>query len=169
MDIKVFGILKDKDTQRMLLSVTLSAFLGYIVSKIDPFGVLSSVDLPHTWLLTLSLTLLFVLLTMAFFAFSFKRKFSRVNQLVFKNIDLDKNTKQLDIKIIITIMRLRGFNQKATPKNIASELNQNMKIILAHLDKLTDEQFVTFNNQGKTPDLDTDFYLHGDKAKKIIQ
>jgi hypothetical protein len=71
--------------------------------------------------------------------------------------------------ILLHILKLRGLNQVASPKNIAAKMNQDPDIILAHLRKLHSEQFVTFITGGLPPTLDTDFFFGDDKAFEIIK
>jgi hypothetical protein len=65
-------------------------------------------------------------------------------------------------------LKLRGLNQVASPKNIAAQMKQDAGIVLAHLWKLHNEQFVTFITGGKMPTQETDFFL-SPKAFEIIE
>ncbi|MCJ7509049.1 MAG: hypothetical protein MUO85_10050 [candidate division Zixibacteria bacterium] len=75
---------------------------------------------------------------------------------------------QLNRSILLHILKLRGLNQIASPKNIANQMKQDSGIILAHLWKLHNEQFVTFITGGLPPTQDTDFFL-SPKAFEIIE
>lgn len=74
---------------------------------------------------------------------------------------------QFNRSILLQILKLRGLNQIASPKNIAAEINQDVEIIFAHLVKLHNDQYVTFTTGGLPPTHDTDFSL-GPKAFEII-
>jgi hypothetical protein len=74
---------------------------------------------------------------------------------------------QLKRTILLHILKLRGLNQIASPQNIATQMNQDAGIILAHLNKLHNDQFVTFQTGGLPPTPDTEFFL-SPKAFEII-
>jgi fumarate reductase subunit C len=74
---------------------------------------------------------------------------------------------QFKRSIFLQILKLRGLNQIASPQNIALEINQDPDIVLAHLWKLHNEQYVTFQTGGLKPTVDTDFFL-SPKAFEII-
>jgi hypothetical protein len=74
---------------------------------------------------------------------------------------------QLNRSILLQILKMRSMNQTASPKNIASEMNQDASIVLAHLNKLHNEQYVTFITGGLAPTEETDFFL-SPKAFEII-
>lgn len=74
---------------------------------------------------------------------------------------------QFNRSILLHILKLRGLNQIASPKNIANQMKQGPGIILAHLWKLHNEQFVTFITGGLPPTQDTNFFL-SPKAFDII-
>ena len=75
---------------------------------------------------------------------------------------------QFNRSILLQVLKLRGLNQIASPQNIAAEIKQDAGIILAHLRKLHNEQFVTFITGGLPPTQDTDFFL-SPKAFEIIK
>jgi len=75
---------------------------------------------------------------------------------------------QFNRSMLSQILKLRSMNQIASPKNIAAEINQDSNIILAHLWKLHNEQYVTFQTGGLKPTTDTDFFL-SPKAFEIIK
>ena len=74
---------------------------------------------------------------------------------------------QLNRSIFIHILKLRGLNRVASAKNIAAKMNQDAGIVLAHLNKLGNDQCVAYQTGGLPPTLDTDFFL-SPKAYEII-
>jgi hypothetical protein len=70
-----------------------------------------------------------------------------------------RDMKDINNLILFQIVKLRSSDQKATPRNIANQLNQNAEIILSYLWKLHNDKFVTFQTGGLPSTLDTDFYL----------
>ncbi len=86
-----------------------------------------------------------------------------------ENKDIKQSHEEIFNKqILLHVIKLRGLNQVASPKNIAAEMKQDAGIILAHLWKLHNEQFVTFITGGKMPTQETDFFL-SPKAFEIIE
>ena len=75
---------------------------------------------------------------------------------------------QFNRSILLQILKLRGLKQIASPKNIAAEINQDAGIIFAHLNKLHNDQYVTFITGDLPPTQDTDFFL-SPKAFEIIK
>jgi hypothetical protein len=69
--------------------------------------------------------------------------------------------------IFLHILKLRGLNQIASPKSIATQMNQDVNIVFAHLNKFHNEQYVTFQTGGLPPTVDTDFFL-SPKAFEVI-
>lgn len=85
----------------------------------------------------------------------------------------DKNKKQsleeqFNQSILLNILKFRGLNQIASPKNIATQMEQDTGIILAHLNKLHNDQYVTYQTGGLPPTAATDFFL-SPKAFEIIR
>jgi hypothetical protein len=74
----------------------------------------------------------------------------------------------LNRQILLQILKFRAMNQIASPRNIAPQLKQDVSIILAHLNKLHNEQYVTFHTGGMPPSEDTDFFL-SPKAFDIVE
>jgi len=61
--------------------------------------------------------------------------------------------------ILALIAKYHSQEMPATPKRIAEDLQIDQGIMLAQMRKYTAEQFITFCNGGKQPDLDTAFFL----------
>jgi hypothetical protein len=78
---------------------------------------------------------------------------------------------QLTYEILSHILQIKGLSQRATPRILASALDYKPELILSHLNDLHNAQFVTFyssETDGKSPNLDTDFFL-SPKAFEIIK
>lgn len=77
---------------------------------------------------------------------------------------------QLNRAILLHVLKLRGTNEIASAKIIADKMKQDSGVILAHLWKLHNDQFVTFlstETGGKPPTPDTNFFL-SPKAFEVI-
>jgi hypothetical protein len=74
---------------------------------------------------------------------------------------------QFDFSVLMHILKLRGLNQVASARNIAVQMNQDTGMVLSCLNKLHNDQFVTFQSGGLPPTLDTDFFL-SPKVLEII-
>jgi len=62
-------------------------------------------------------------------------------------------------EILASIAKYRSQNLDATPKRIATDLALDPDIVLAHMWKYHNEQFITFNSGGAEPDINTSFFL----------
>ncbi len=62
------------------------------------------------------------------------------------------------LSILSLIAKYHSQEEKATPIRIASDLGLDPEITLAHMRKYHDEQYITFRNDGRRPELDTSFF-----------
>ena len=62
-------------------------------------------------------------------------------------------------EILASVAKYRSQNLEATPKRIAADLALDPDIVLAHMWKYHNEQFITFNSGGAKPDINTSFFL----------
>ncbi len=69
--------------------------------------------------------------------------------------------------ILALIAKYHSQEIPATPKRIADDLGLDPEITLAHMWKYHDEQFITFRNDGKKPELDTPFFLGPNAWERI--
>ena len=65
----------------------------------------------------------------------------------------------LDLAILVQVIRCRALNQVASPVSIAKTIGSEPDIVLAYLNKLHNDQQVTYITGGKTPTVDTDFFI----------
>jgi hypothetical protein len=72
------------------------------------------------------------------------------------------------VGILALIAKYHSQEIPATPRHIATDLNLDPEIALAHMWKYHNEQFISFRNDGKRPELDTPFFL-GPKAWERIK
>jgi hypothetical protein len=61
--------------------------------------------------------------------------------------------------ILALIAKYHSQEIQATPKRIAADLGLDPEITLTHMWKHHNEQFITFRNGDKKPELDTPFFL----------
>lgn len=61
--------------------------------------------------------------------------------------------------ILAFVAKYHSQNIEATPTRIAVDLSLDPEVTLAYMWKYHNEQFITFTNGGKKPDLDTPFFL----------
>lgn len=61
--------------------------------------------------------------------------------------------------ILILVARYHSQEIPATPTLIAAELNLDPEVTLAYMWKYHNDQYITFINGGKKPDLNTSFFL----------
>ncbi len=77
--------------------------------------------------------------------------------------DVDPHLHETEIDVFHSILALvakyHSQEIQATPKRIANELGLDPDITLAHMWKYHNDQFITFRNDGKRPELDTPFFL----------
>ena len=59
------------------------------------------------------------------------------------------------------------MNHAANAKNLSSQMQEDISIIFAHLNKLHNDQYITFQTSGEPPTLDTDFFF-SPKAFEIM-
>lgn len=72
------------------------------------------------------------------------------------------------LSILSLVAKYHSQEEKATPLRIAKELGLDPEIVLAHMWKYHNEQYMTFRNDGKRPSLDTPFFL-SPKAWNVIR
>jgi len=70
--------------------------------------------------------------------------------------------------ILALIVKYHSQEISATPRRIASDLAMDADVILALMWKYHNDQFFTFQNDGKRPELDTPFFL-SHKAWEVIK
>lgn len=63
------------------------------------------------------------------------------------------------LSVLAFIAKYHSQNIEATPVRIATDLGLDPDITLAYMWKYHNEQFITFANGGKRPDLNTPFFL----------
>ena len=61
--------------------------------------------------------------------------------------------------ILASTTELHSQEIPATPRRVAEKLELDPEITLAHMWKYHNEQFITFRNDNKRPELDTAFFL----------
>jgi len=71
------------------------------------------------------------------------------------------------LSILALIAKNRSQEIPATPKRIAAELRLDQNIVLAHMRKYHNEQYMSFQTGGAEPTIDTPFFLSA-KAWKCI-
>ena len=72
---------------------------------------------------------------------------------------VDKDQEDIFHNILALITEYHSQEIPATPEKIGKDLGFDPKIILAHMDKMHNDQFITFRNDGKSPDTKTGFFL----------
>ena len=72
------------------------------------------------------------------------------------------------LSILSLVAKYHSQEEKATPRRIAAELGIDPEITLAHMWKYHNDQYITFRNDGKKPELDTSFFL-SPKAWNVIK
>lgn len=77
------------------------------------------------------------------------------------DVDLHLRETEIDVfhSILALVAKYHSQEIQATPKRIAIELGLDPDITLAHMWKYHNDQFITFRNDGKRPELDTPFFL----------
>jgi hypothetical protein len=85
----------------------------------------------------------------------------------YKSSERQTPEEQFTYKILFHILQIKSFNQLATPRTLASAIDSEPETILDRLNNLHNEQYVTYQSGGKTPTVDTDFFL-SPKAFEII-
>ena len=75
------------------------------------------------------------------------------------NSDVQGNDLDVFHSILALVAKHHSQEIPATPKRIAADLGLDPEITLAHMWKYHNEQFITFRNDGKRPELDTPFFL----------
>jgi hypothetical protein len=63
------------------------------------------------------------------------------------------------LSVLVIVAKLHSQNIGATPTRIAADLGLDPELTLAYMWKYHNEQFITFANGGKKPDLNTSFFL----------
>jgi len=70
--------------------------------------------------------------------------------------------------IVALIAKYQSQEIPATPRKIAGDLGEDQDLILAYMWKYHNEQYITFRNDGRRPELDTAFFL-SPKAWEVIR
>jgi len=167
---------KNKKALSILTAIALavgSAIWNFDLPKLVPTGTMPPLT---QWQLRILLTLILIpmwlLSLLAVTLFSYKKEIkAKTNKQPDEKIETNKKENledQFNRSILLHILKLRSLNQIASPKNIAAKMKQDAGIILAHLNKLHNDQYVTFQTGGLPPTLDTDFFL-SPKAFEIIR
>jgi multisubunit Na+/H+ antiporter MnhC subunit len=154
------------------VSIPLLVFVWSYLEKVLP--IKSKQELETIYLVQLIFTVTIILLALlAFIVFLIIRK-KEINNIGNSKSNEKKDTNekqsleyQIDYSILLQILKLRGLNEIASPQNIATQIKQDTEIVFAHLKKLHNDQYVTFQTGGKPPTSDTDFFL-SPKAFEII-
>ena len=116
--------------------------------------VASQVALPLRIAATATTGLIATLLVLVFVLYHYR---SFVVPLASKEISLDPGNPLLSILALIA--KCHSQNIPATPTLISADLGLDPKVTLSYLWKYHNEQFITFANGGKRPDLKTPFFL----------
>ena len=146
---------------------TFAMFLHEALQKVGlSFDILNK---PCTRFLFGALTLVVCLLALSAHLLFHLHSLSKNNRRLTEEKKSTGQSNEEDFKTVLfsAILRLRGLNQVASPKNIANKINKDVGIVFAHLKKLHDEQFVTYETGGKSPTQDTDFFLSSKAVKRI--
>lgn len=77
----------------------------------------------------------------------------------FAAIKLPSDSSDILHNVIALIAIYQSQEIPTTPSRLANDLNIDQEIMLAHLWKYHNEQYMTFRNDGKRPDLNTAFFL----------
>lgn len=145
-------------TALVLTSVPSSLFLYDFLKKI---GIeISHLAKPEIRILiTLSLlSLLFLLLIVHLLHFN-KTSKSNSDQPEIESATDVAASYNIEISILTQIIKLRALNQTANPAVIAKNISSEAQIVLANLNKLHNEQQVTYITGGKPPTIETDFFI----------
>jgi len=174
MSIELPHKIKKTGTIILTTSGVLLGFVWTYLEKVLPIN--TKQQLPTMYLVQLlSSAIIIIVALLAFVAFLLIFR----GKKEIKSIGNTQHDEKIDIKakqgledqfnrsILLQVLKLRGLNQKASPRNIASQMKQDAEIILAHLNKLHNDQYVTFQTGGLPPTLDTDFFL-SPKAFEIV-
>ena len=73
--------------------------------------------------------------------------------------DVHGSSESIFHSILTLIAKYHSQNDAATPKRIAADLTLDPEVTLAHMWKYHNEQFITFTNGGRKPDVNTPFFL----------
>ncbi len=142
-----------RDTALMWVGAIVSTAMGYVLSEWSTLVTWFSLRLPYKWLLMLSLSLLFALAFCIYRISREKRSAPDVRNISTENSDTFHN-------ILALIAKYQSQEVPATPKCIATDLGLDPEVTLAQMWKYHNEQFITFRNDGKKPELDTAFFLN---------
>ncbi len=154
------------------VSIPLLVFVWSYLEKVLP--IKSKQELETIYLVQLIFTVTIILFALsAFIVFLIIRK-KEINNIGNSKSNEKKDTNekqsfeyQIDYSILLQILKLQGLHEIASPQNIATQIKQDTEIVFAHLKKLHNDQYVTFQTGGKPPTSDTDFFLSL-KAFEII-
>lgn len=173
MSIELSHEIKKAGTIILPATGLLLGFVWSYLEKVLPINTKQEVSTLYLMQLVLS-ALIIILALSAFIVFLLIWRKKEIRTATDKQPDekIETNKKdtpedQLNRTILLQVLKLRGLNQVASPKNIATQMNQDTGIVLAHLNKLHNDQYVTFQTGGSLPTADTDFFL-SPKALQII-
>ncbi|RZB30519.1 MAG: hypothetical protein SRB1_02799 [Desulfobacteraceae bacterium Eth-SRB1] len=154
------------------VSIPLLVFVWSYLEKVLPIKSKQELETIYLVQLIFTVTIIFLALS-AFIVFLIIKK-KEINDIgnSKSNEKNDTNKKQgleyqIDYSILLQTLKLRGLNKIASPQNIATQIKQDTEIVFAHLKKLHNDQYVTFQTGGNPPTSDTDFFL-SPKAFEII-
>jgi large-conductance mechanosensitive channel len=165
-----------KKAAKIILPVV-GLLLGFVWSYLEKvLPIDTKQELTTIYLVQLGLTaiiILFALLAFIVFLLVWRKKEIKpeIEKAPTEKIETNnKNSLEEQFKrtIFLHILKLRGLNQVASPKSIAAQMNHDVNIVFAHLNKFHNEQYVTFQTGGLPPTVDTDFFL-SPKAFEIIK
>lgn len=98
----------------------------------------------------------------------FQQKTSQKEQL--ETIESNNETitpNMLELSILAQVIKFRALNQSSSPVSIAKTIGSEPGIVLAHLNKLHNEQQVTYITGGNPPTVETDFFICPKGLEKI--
>jgi hypothetical protein len=73
--------------------------------------------------------------------------------------DIADGEKDIVHNILKTVVKLSSQHIDATPQVIGNAINEDPKIVLAYLQKMSDDLLVVYANEGKPPDINVPFFV----------
>jgi len=175
MTIEIPHELKKTGTIMIAATGLLLGFVWTYLEKVLPINTMQALSTMYLVQLVSSAIIIIVALSAFIVFLLIWRSKEKPKVVIDKQPDkeIDKNKKQsleeqFNQSILLNILKFRGVNQIASPKNIATQMKQDTGIILAHLNKLHNDQYVTYQTGGLSPTTETDFFL-SPKAFEIIK
>lgn len=171
MQIPIVYDIKKAGTIILTPTIVLLGFVWSYLEKVLP--IKSKQELETIYLIQIISTAIIILFALsAFVAFLLlrtKKEIKKENEKQMGITAIKQNPEeQFTYEILYHILQIKGFNQLATPRTLVSAIDSKPEVILERLNKLHNEQYVTFQTGGKPPTLDTDFFL-SPKAFEIIK